>query len=177
MPTQMLLSLTSSMLNANQVIDWLKHEGFAAHEISACLPEVKSAPPRSASQPRPKGASLCGPITWNSCTRRVTVLGQRLLDVAGTFSRTLSQEDSLAGILVSRGIPQAEAQRYEIKIQNGGILISLHTGSAAKLRRAKKIFELAGMEDISAIRLGGRGRTMETSAVAPAQAQGVTETF
>jgi len=168
MPKQMLLSLTSSMLNANQVIDWLKHEGFSTQEISACLPEVKTTVSNTSDQSAGTGASLCGPITWSSCARRVTVLGQRLLDAAGTVARTLSQEDSLAGILVSRGMPQSEAQQYEIKIQNGGILISLHTVSAAELRRAKKIFELAGMEDIAAVRLGRRGRAMtESSAVQP----------
>jgi hypothetical protein len=55
----------------------------------------------------------------------------------------------IIGALVGMGIPEFEAKRYEGKIREGNILISVHTEDAKQRARAKDVFELAGAEDIS----------------------------
>jgi hypothetical protein len=52
---------------------------------------------------------------------------------------------SLAGI----GIPEYEAKRYEGRIKNGGILISVHCDNSQWTRKAKDILERTGAEDVS----------------------------
>ena len=55
----------------------------------------------------------------------------------------------LTGALVGLGIPEYEAKRYEGKVKEGGILISVHSESNDETRRAKEIFKEEGAHDIS----------------------------
>ena len=55
----------------------------------------------------------------------------------------------LVGALVGMGIPEYEAKRYEGKIKQGNVLISVHSDNSDETKRAKEIFERAGAEDIS----------------------------
>jgi hypothetical protein len=47
------------------------------------------------------------------------------------------------------GIPEYEAKRYEGKIREGNILISVHAENSDEVSRAKDIFRKAGAEDIA----------------------------
>src|SRR5882724_2264737 len=60
-----------------------------------------------------------------------------------------SAAGGLAGALVGLGIPEYEAKRYEGKIREGNILISVHTDDGNEVNRAKEIFKREGAEDIS----------------------------
>src|SRR6185503_11511934 len=55
----------------------------------------------------------------------------------------------LVGALIGLGIPEYEAKRYEGKLREGNILISIHSDNSDETRRAKEIFERNGAEDIS----------------------------
>ena len=55
----------------------------------------------------------------------------------------------LAGALVGMGIPEYEAKRYEGKIREGNILISVHSEKHGETKLAKDIFEKAGAHDIA----------------------------
>jgi uncharacterized membrane protein len=55
----------------------------------------------------------------------------------------------LTGALVGLGIPEYEAKRYEGKVKEGGILISVHSESNDETKRAKNIFKEEGAHDIS----------------------------
>jgi hypothetical protein len=47
------------------------------------------------------------------------------------------------------GIPEYEAKRYEGRVKNGGILISVHSDSSEWTKRAKEILERTGAQEIS----------------------------
>jgi hypothetical protein len=47
------------------------------------------------------------------------------------------------------GIPEYEAKRYEGKLREGNILLSVHTDDSKERDRAKQIFAAGGAEDIS----------------------------
>ncbi|MEP6917070.1 MAG: DUF3341 domain-containing protein, partial [Acidobacteriota bacterium] len=55
----------------------------------------------------------------------------------------------LVGALVGMGIPEYEAKRYEGRVKNGGVLLSVHCDTSAEIDRAKEVLKRAGAEDIS----------------------------
>ncbi len=55
----------------------------------------------------------------------------------------------LVGALVGMGIPEYEAKRYEGRVNDGGILVSVHCDSSEEISRAKDLLKAAGGEDIA----------------------------
>jgi hypothetical protein len=55
----------------------------------------------------------------------------------------------IAGGLIGLGIPEYEAKRYEGRVREGGILLSVHSDSSAWTKRAKDILERTGAQDVS----------------------------
>jgi len=55
----------------------------------------------------------------------------------------------VAGALVGMGIPEYEAKRYEGRVKDGGILLSVHSDNSDETKRAKLILEATGAQDIS----------------------------
>jgi hypothetical protein len=55
----------------------------------------------------------------------------------------------LVGALVGMGIPEYEAKRYEGRIKEGGILLSVHCNTSEEVSRAKEILKQTGAEDIA----------------------------
>lgn len=55
----------------------------------------------------------------------------------------------LIGALVGMGIPEYEAKRYEGRIKEGGILVSVHCDNSEWVGRAKDILKRSGAEDIA----------------------------
>ena len=47
------------------------------------------------------------------------------------------------------GIPEYEAKRYEGRIKEGGILLSVHSDDSEWTKKAKAILERTGAQDIS----------------------------
>ena len=54
----------------------------------------------------------------------------------------------IAGGLIGFGIPESVAKRYEDKLQDGNILISVHTENAEEITQAEVIFARANAQDI-----------------------------
>jgi hypothetical protein len=61
------------------------------------------------------------------------------------------------------GIPEYEAKRYEGRIKEGGVLLSVHCDTADQIKRAKELLKNSGAEDISS--------TGESSADYPAKSR------
>ena len=55
----------------------------------------------------------------------------------------------LVGALVGMGIPEYEAKRYEGRVKDGGVLLSVHCDTSDAITRAKAILEQTGAEDIA----------------------------
>ena len=55
----------------------------------------------------------------------------------------------LIGALVGMGIPEYEAKRYEGRIKNGSILVSVHCDNSEWVGRAKDILKQTGAEDVA----------------------------
>ena len=50
----------------------------------------------------------------------------------------------LIGALIGMGIPEYEAKRYEGRIKEGGVLLSVHCDTSEEIDRAKKLLEQTG---------------------------------
>jgi hypothetical protein len=47
------------------------------------------------------------------------------------------------------GIPEYEAKRYEGRVKDGGILVSVHCDSSDEVSRAKDLLKRTGAEDVA----------------------------
>jgi hypothetical protein len=54
----------------------------------------------------------------------------------------------IAGALIGMGIPEYEAKRFEGRIKEGGILLSVHCDSADWKKKAMDILKQSGAEEI-----------------------------
>jgi hypothetical protein len=55
----------------------------------------------------------------------------------------------LVGALVGMGIPEYEAKRYEGRVKDGGILLSVHCDTSEEISRAKEILKSTGADDVA----------------------------
>jgi hypothetical protein len=56
----------------------------------------------------------------------------------------------LIGALVGMGIPEYEAKRYDGRVRDGGVLLSVHCETPGEILRAKELLEGTGAADIAA---------------------------
>jgi hypothetical protein len=56
---------------------------------------------------------------------------------------------TIVGGLVGMGIPEYEAKRYEGRIKEGGILLSVHCDSSQWVKRAEELLKNTGADDIA----------------------------
>jgi hypothetical protein len=55
----------------------------------------------------------------------------------------------VVGALVGLGIPEYEAKRYEGRVKDGGVLLSVHCETPGEIQRAKEILKSSGADDIA----------------------------
>jgi hypothetical protein len=55
----------------------------------------------------------------------------------------------IVGALVGLGIPEYEAKRYEGRVKDGGVLLSVHCETPGEIQRAKDILKSSGADDIA----------------------------
>ena len=55
----------------------------------------------------------------------------------------------VVGALVGAGIPEYEAKRYEGRVKDGGILVSVHCDSSQEVSRAKDVLKSTGADDVA----------------------------
>lgn len=55
----------------------------------------------------------------------------------------------MVGALVGMGIPEYEAKRYEGRVKDGGILVSVHCDTSEEVSPAKDVLKECGGEDIA----------------------------
>jgi hypothetical protein len=68
----------------------------------------------------------------------------------------------LTGALIGMGIPEYEAKRYEGRVKDGGILLSVHSDDSTWTKRAKEILEHTGAQDISSTGEAGADKDDKT---------------
>ena len=144
----------------------LKAANFLNNDISVLLPdktgtkdfahEQHTKAPEGATAGGVTGGVLGGALGWLVGIGALAIPGVGPFIAAGPIMAALGGAalggavGGIAGALIGLGIPEYEAKRYEGKVKDGNILISVHTENREEIGRAKEIFKNAGAEDISA---------------------------
>lgn len=150
---------------AIDIVDRLKAAGFSNNDISVLLPdktgtrdfahEQHTKAPEGAAAGAGTGGLLGGALGWLAGIGALAIPGLGPFIAAGPIMAALSGAAAgaalggITGALIGMGIPEYEAKRYEGRVKEGGILISVHTEDRNERERAKSIFEAAGAEDVS----------------------------
>jgi hypothetical protein len=157
--------IAKSESQAVTIVDQLKAAGFSKNDISVLFPdktgtkdfahEQHTKAPEGAATGAGTGGILGGAFGWLLGIGALAIPGLGPFVAAGPIMAALSGAAAgaalggITGALIGMGIPEYEAKRYEGKIKEGNILISVHTEDSAERDRAKEIFSRAGAEDIS----------------------------
>ena len=149
---------------AGTIVNRLTEGGFTDDDISVLLPdrsgtrdfahEKKTKVPEGSAVGATTGGVLGGALGLLAGIGTLAIPGVGPFIAAGPIMGALSglgvgaAVGGIAGALVGMGIPEIEAKRYEDKIKNGNILISVHCENHADVKGAKEIFENCGATDI-----------------------------
>lgn len=165
MAKKAVFGIAKSESQAIKIAENLKAAGFTPNDISVLFPdkqgtkdfahEQHTKAPEGAAAGASTGAVLGGALGWMAGIGSLAIPGLGPFIAAGPIMAALAgaaggaAAGGVAGALIGMGIPEYEAKRYEGKIKDGNILISVHTEDSTMRDRAKKILEAAGAEDIS----------------------------
>ncbi len=163
-------AISTSELQANQIIDSLVSAGFSSNDISVLFPdketthqfahEKNTKAPEGAVVGASAGGVLGGTLGLMAGIGALAIPGVGPFIAAGPLLAAMSgfaagaAVGGIAGALVGLGIPELEAKRYENRISEGNILISIHATDGDQVDTAKRILSDAGAEDISVASMG-----------------------
>ncbi len=139
--------------------------GFTHNDISVLLPDTKSSEefahekntkaPEGTTTGVTTGGVIGGTLGLLAGIGALAIPGVGPLIAAGPVMAALAglgvggAVGGLIGALVGMGIPEYEAKRYEGRIKEGGVLLSVHCDTAEEIARAKDLLKQTGAEDIS----------------------------
>jgi hypothetical protein len=148
------------------IISRLRAAGFDSGDISVLFPDRSGArdfaheqhtkAPEGATAGAASGGVIGGIAGFLAGVGALAIPGLGPFIAAGPILAALSGAavgaavGGLTGALIGMGIPEFEAKRYEGKLKEGNILISVHAVDAEWARKARDIFEQEGADDISA---------------------------
>lgn len=151
---------------AETALNALRAKGFTNADISIVAPqggvEADATAPDGAavsSEPLVPAESGAGPkigvaLGWLTSIGAMAVSGAMLLAAGPIMATFKGVSDALLGIadaLMGLGIPEEDAKKYEARVRDGAILLSVHADDAESITRGKEIFEQTGAEDISSM--------------------------
>lgn len=155
---------------AYQIVDSLTKAGFSTNDISALLPDKESThefshvahtkAPEGAVTGASAGGAVGGVLGLLAGIGALAIPGVGPLIAAGPLLAALSGAAAgaavggVTGALIGMGIPEIEAKRYENRIVEGNVLISVHARTSEEVDKAKEVLKAANAEDISVASLG-----------------------
>ncbi|MGC1371259.1 MAG: quinol:electron acceptor oxidoreductase subunit ActD [Candidatus Sulfotelmatobacter sp.] len=146
-------------------VDALRAEGFRNTDVSVLFPENKGTKdfavekhtkaPEGTATGATTGLVVGGVLGWLVGVGALAIPGVGPLIAAGPIVATLTgigvggTVGGIAGALVGMGIPEYEAKRYEGRIKEGGILLSVHCDDSNWITKAKHVLQRTGAQDIA----------------------------
>jgi hypothetical protein len=152
-------------LTVENGVDALRQAGFRSTDISVLFPdnrgtkdfahEKNTKAPEGAATGAGSGMVIGGALGWLAGIGALAIPGLGPFIAAGPIMGLLGGMGAggaiggIAGALIGMGIPEYEAKRYEGRIREGGVLLSVHCDESDWIKRAKEILEATGAKDIS----------------------------
>ncbi len=165
MSTKSVYCLATSEMQAEAIVTRLQDEGFANTDISVLFPDKSGSrdfahrkgtkAPEGTAAGAGSGAVIGGALGWLAGIGALAIPGVGPFVAAGPIMAALSgvavggAVGAITGALIGMGIPEYEAKRYEGKIREGNILISVHTEDSKEAKVAEEIFKDEDAEDIA----------------------------
>jgi len=159
------LCLAKNEPQAILIVEQLKAANFSNNDISVLLPDKSSTKdfaheqhtkaPEGAAAGGATGGVLGGVAGWLVGIGALAIPGIGPFIAAGPIMAALGGAaiggavGGITGALVGMGIPEYEAKRYEGRVKQGGILLSVHCDSSEWTKKAKTILKATGADDIS----------------------------
>ena len=151
---QAVFCLVRTEQQAIRIVDQLKAAGFSHSDISVLLPdktgtrdfahEQHTKAPEGAAAGAGTGGVLGGALGWLVGIGALAIPGLGPFIAAGPILAALSGAAAgaalggLTGALIGLGIPEYEAKRYEGKVKEGNVLISVHTEDSTERARVRR---------------------------------------
>ena len=155
----------SSVSQAERAVDALVHARFLNDDISVLLPdnqgskdfahEKHTKAPEGTTTGAAAGGTIGGTLGLLAGIGAIAIPGVGPFIAAGPIMGALAglgvggAVGGLVGALVGMGIPEYEAKRYEGRVKNGGVLLSVHCDTSEEITRAKDTLKRTGAEDIA----------------------------
>lgn len=165
MSSKSVFCLARDEAHASQIVETLRSAGFTSDDISVLMPDKRSTrefahekqtkAPEGATTGVLTGGAIGGILGWLTGIGALAIPGIGPFIAAGPIMAALGgiavggATGGLVGALVGMGIPEYEAKRYEGRVREGRVLISVHSDTSEETARAKEVFERAGAEDIA----------------------------
>src|SRR3984957_9168392 len=146
-------------------VDMLQQGGFRNTDISVLFPynegtkdfaaEKNTKAPEGTAAGAGTGAVVGGTLGWLAGIGALAIPGLGPFIAAGPIMAALAGVGvggaigGLTGALIGMGIPEFEAKRYEGRIKDGGILLSVHSDNSDWTKKGKEILEQTGAQDIA----------------------------
>lgn len=150
---------------AESAVDQLVAAGFSNQDVSVLMSDQRGSrdfaaekntkAPEGATTGGVLGGAVGGTLGLLAGIGALAIPGVGPLIAAGPIMGALAGLGAggvvggLVGLLVGMGIPEYEAKRYEGRVKDGGILVSVHCDSSDEISRAKEVLKATGAEDIS----------------------------
>src|SRR6185503_19979780 len=154
-----------SRSEAEIAVNQLTAAGFSSQDVSVLMAdksgtrdfatEKNTKAPEGTTTGAGVGGTVGGAIGLLASIGAIAIPGVAPLIGAGPIMATLAgvgvggTVGGVIGTLVGMGIPEYEAKRYEGRVKDGGILVSVHCDSSDEVSRAKDILKQAGGEDVA----------------------------
>jgi hypothetical protein len=163
-------------MQAESAVTQLLSHGFVGDDISVLMEDSNSSrqfahekntkAPEGTTTGVTAGGAIGGALGLLAGLGALAIPGVGPLIAAGPIMGALAgigaggAVGGLIGALIGMGIPEFEAKRYEGRIKDGGVLLSVHCDTSTQMDRAKEVLKRTGAQDITS--------SSETSSKKPA---------
>jgi len=158
-------AIFKSVASAENAVDELLAAGFRGDDVSVLAPdqqttrefatEKNTKAPEAATTGAVAGGTIGGTLGLLAGIGTLAIPGLGPFIAAGPIMAALAgvgagaATGGLIGALIGMGIPEYEAKRYEGRVKDGGVLLSVHCDNSDWTSKAKDILRMAGGEDVS----------------------------
>jgi uncharacterized membrane protein len=163
--------IATTVEQAEKIVLELKQAGCPAEDISVLLPdrtgsrdfahEHNTKAPEGATTGGVAGLGVGAALGWLVGIGALAIPGLGPFIAAGPIMAALSgaavgtAAGGIVGALVGMGIPEFEAKRYDAKLREGNILISVHVEDGKQRSVVEDIYKANHAEDVSSRRESG----------------------
>jgi hypothetical protein len=150
---------------AERAVDRILAAGFSNNDISVLLPDSQSSKefahekntkmPEGTATGVTAGGAIGGTLGLLAGIGSLAIPGVGPFIAAGPIMGALAglgvggAVGGMVGALVGMGIPEYEAKRYEGRVKDGGVLLSIHCDGSHDVSRAKDLLKQTGADDIA----------------------------